>query len=69
MTKIDDDHFQHKGWRIVRQIVPDGWLYCLWSPNSRDDDQYIWATDTLKEARDFIDDQGDWGRNIIEFPR
>jgi hypothetical protein len=53
----DQDHYEHKGWRIILQIVPDGWLYCLWPPNARDGDQYIWATETLRAAREYIDGQ------------
>ena len=57
MTKTGPGHYKHKGWLIILQVVADGWLYCLWPPNANDGDQYVWATDTLKEAREYINAQ------------
>lgn len=69
MKKIGQHHYRHRGWRIVLKVVPDGLLYCLWPPEAKDRDQYVWATDTLREAREYIDEEEGYGRNTLKLFR
>ena len=52
----EEGYYRHKGWHIHLKIVNDGWLYCLFPPTAKCGDQYLWATTSLKEARDYINE-------------